>query len=124
MANLWPPPNTFRQYDYDPDLVSAVIDELRLKLNQEIDQFFSGAIKISLTRSNQYVNIAFDMTSMIVKMSPMPDQSRLGKETYNLFDSDFDPVKTICRYVDAALKLEASYERKVNDSSMLLNALL
>jgi len=121
MSNPWPPPPTS---SHDPELVSAITDELRNKLTLEVDQFLLGTIQISLTRSYQSVQVAFNESSMIIKMTRLPDGSTIDQETHSICDPDFDPIKSASRYVDRALKLEVSYEKRKNESKLLLESLL
>lgn len=119
-----PGPQGWQSPMYDPQLVEAIKDELRLKLTLDIDEICKGTITISLQRSNQYVEIIFDNDVMVLKNTKLPDGNFIKAQYLNLSDPDLDPIKTICRYVDKALRLVANYENKVIHSKFMLEQLL
>lgn len=97
--------------NYDPKLIEAIVDELKEKLNLGITSFFM-IIQITLPRSNQFIDVTFSSDHVGLRFIPLPDGSFVEPEKHNLFDPEFDPIKQICRFVDKALKLEASHENK------------
>jgi len=109
---------------YDPQLVEAIKDELRLKLTNDVDEFKYGVIEISLSRYGQKVKVTISESGMLLTQTHLPDGSSLKAQCFNLSDPDFDPIKTICRYVDKASKLIVQYEGRVRMSGILLEDLL
>ena len=111
-------------YNYDPQLVVAVKDELREKLNLQVGIYSAGVVRVWLTRSDQFVNIVFKNDFMTLHHTALPNGNHVDSQSFSIGDPETDPIREICRYVDRASKFVAEYEKSTKQSKEMLEQLL